>query len=276
MLPALRPLRRRLLRRPVGRGGGQTQPDRHPGQHRRRRRDSSHRTGDRSIISIHYGGEFHRSRRWHVDGPTRDAGAEVRRSRRHEFRRWARSSSRSSRLLSEQGRPVCGDQEVCPTTDRTICAPVHTVYPGWVPTRNGTDGGEQRRTVHAAGARSGAPRNRSRRLYSAGCLTQGWRSTWPHWPSLHRSCGLWHPALTSGCGPPGEQSRALELRGRVAGRDPRWDIRDVRGRAPRSRGDPSAIDQNRLLHESVRAMRERMFVHQICRLSPCIGSSRRK
>ena len=81
---------------------------------------------------------------------------------------------------------------------------LHTVYPGWVPTEMGLtavrDGG-----MSMPPPRSVAPRSRSRRSYSAGCLTHGWRSTWPHCPSLHRSCGQWPLAPISGCGPPGEQ-----------------------------------------------------------------------
>ena len=81
---------------------------------------------------------------------------------------------------------------------------LHTVYPGWVPTDMGLtavrDGGLSMPPRVAV-----VPRSKSRRLYSAGCLTRGWRSMWLYCPSLHRSCGQWPPAPISGCGPPAEQ-----------------------------------------------------------------------
>ena len=80
---------------------------------------------------------------------------------------------------------------------------LHTVYPEWV--RLKWDSPRcATRAVHAT-AGFVVPRSRSRRLYSAGCSTHGWRSMRPCCPSLHRSCGQWPPARISGYGPPDKQ-----------------------------------------------------------------------
>ena len=101
-------------------------------------------------------------------------------------------------------RPCLRRRRVCPMTPgRTACSSIPCTQDGcqliWGSRRCATVDCPCRR------ARSVVPRSKSRRLYSAGCLTHGWRSMWLYCPSLHRSCGQWPPAPISGCGPPAEQ-----------------------------------------------------------------------